>query len=244
MFYKNGNNFAINQGISGDISGGFNIANSYDLEITIKDRLSIKIATTTILGGEPAIAFFKNNVSIGGQYDESRSDQPIQFNKSAFDKNGKEILGETVNPYPIGSIYISVSNVNPSTVFGGTWVAFATGRTLVGVDTSQTEFNTVKKTGGHKELQSHTHTFSGTTGGGGAHNHQSRGYYQQRDGAALSGQRNMANTTVPGDPLDTNSLVAAPNHTHQFSGTTESRGSGNSENLQPYITVYMWERTG
>ena len=59
--------------------------------------------------------------------------------------------------YPVGSIYISVNNANPASFFGGSWTAFATGRTLVGVDTGQSEFNSVEKPGGHKELQSHTH---------------------------------------------------------------------------------------
>lgn len=27
--------------------------------------------------------------------------------------------------YPVGSIYLSVNNVNPGTLFGGTWVAWA-----------------------------------------------------------------------------------------------------------------------
>lgn len=64
------------------------------------------------------------------------------------------------NFFPIGYVYISVVNQNPSKWFGGTWVEFAKGRTLVGVDTSQTEFNTVKKTGGSKYLQKHSHTVS------------------------------------------------------------------------------------
>ena len=50
--------------------------------------------------------------------------------------------------YPIGSIYLSVNNVNPSSVFGGTWEAWGSGKVPVGVDTTQTEFNTVEKTGG------------------------------------------------------------------------------------------------
>ena len=59
--------------------------------------------------------------------------------------------------WPVGSIYISVNNANPASFFGGSWTAFATGRTIVGVDTSQGEFNAVEKSGGHKELQSHAH---------------------------------------------------------------------------------------
>lgn len=86
-----------------------------------------------------------------------------------------------VHPYyPIGAIYLSVNNTNPSKWFGGTWELIAQGRTLVGVDTTQTEFNTVKKTGGEKthvltvaELASHTHTFTGSshTHSVGAHSH-------------------------------------------------------------------------
>ncbi len=54
--------------------------------------------------------------------------------------------------YPIGSIYISVNNINPSVFFGGNWEGFAKGRTIVGVDTQQTEFNKVEKLGGDKNI--------------------------------------------------------------------------------------------
>ena len=60
------------------------------------------------------------------------------------------------NPYwPVGSIFLSVVNTNPTNWFGGTWELIAQGRTLVGVDTSDADFNTVKKTGGEK-----THTLT------------------------------------------------------------------------------------
>ena len=69
--------------------------------------------------------------------------------------------------YPVGSIYLSVNNVNPGTLFGGTWEAWGSGRVPVGVDTSQSEFDRVEKTGGEKthqltetELASHGHGMS------------------------------------------------------------------------------------
>ena len=70
--------------------------------------------------------------------------------------------------YPVGSIYITTTEDTVAKVqakFGGTWVAYASGRTLVGVDTNDTSFDTIEETGGEKthtlttsEMPSHTHT--------------------------------------------------------------------------------------
>ena len=57
--------------------------------------------------------------------------------------------------YPVGSIYMSVNSTNPSTLFGGTWTRIANGRTLIGVDENNGNFNSAKKTGGSF---SHNHT--------------------------------------------------------------------------------------
>ena len=50
--------------------------------------------------------------------------------------------------YPVGSIYMSVNNTNPSNLFGGTWAAWGAGRVPVGVNASDSDFSTVEKTGG------------------------------------------------------------------------------------------------
>lgn len=50
--------------------------------------------------------------------------------------------------YPVGSIYMSVVNTNPASYFGGTWVAWGSGRVPVGINTADANFNTVEKTGG------------------------------------------------------------------------------------------------
>ena len=87
-------------------------------------------------------------------------------------------------PFPVGAIYMSTTNANPSTFWTGTtWQAFATGKTIVGIDTSDTDFNSVNKTGGSKEvvltvpnLPTHNHTVgdnshSHTVNGVGDHSH-------------------------------------------------------------------------
>ena len=117
--------------------------------------------------------------------------------------------------YPIGSIYISVNSTNPSKYFGGTWVSWGTGRVPVGVDTSQTEFDSVEKTGGSKYLQAHTH----------------RVYSANNTNSAGSSYNNIA--FLNGAAITNNGQLRY----------TTSDGTGNSGNLQPYITCYMWKRT-
>lgn len=142
----------------------------------------------------------------------------------------KDINNEKIYPhsyYPVGSIYLSVNNTNPSQWFGGKWEQIAKGRTLVGVDTSDTDFNTVKKTGGSKFLQKHYHDIR----------------YSKPDylGATIS------NT---GEGLDVLN-ISSWNWTKNTKGLKDSgsnlytnyEGSGDSGNLQPYFTCYIWCRT-
>lgn len=64
-----------------------------------------------------------------------------------------ELINTTLDSiYPIGSVYISLTNTNPGTYLKGTWEQFAEGRTLVGVgsgsDGSNTQTFNVNDTGG------------------------------------------------------------------------------------------------
>lgn len=81
--------------------------------------------------------------------------------------------------WPVGSVFIAVVSTNPATLLGfGTWVAFAAGRVLVGIDANQVEFDTVEETGGAKthtlvtaEMPSHTHIQDAHNHTQDAHNH-------------------------------------------------------------------------
>lgn len=138
--------------------------------------------------------------------------------------------------YPIGSIYMSTSSTNPGNIFGGTWEHWGKGRVPVSVDTSQTEFNTVNKTGGHKSMQSHNHT--GSTGCG--KTAFMRATFQVGDN--ISGNHTPSHGPGGYKDFDGGSFDwPGANHYHDF--TTNNSGSGDSGNLQPYITCYMWRRT-
>ena len=88
------------------------------------------------------------------------------FVQGEITANARSDAGVIDLVYPVGSIYISTVSTNPGTLLGqGTWIAFATGKTLVGIDSADTDFDTVEETGGSKthtltvdEIPSHTHT--------------------------------------------------------------------------------------
>ena len=112
--------------------------------------------------------------------------------------------------FPVGAIWMSIVNTSPTF---GTWIAWGSGKVPVGVDTGQTEFNTVEKTGGEKthlltvaELAAHTHTV----------------------------------------PAPVGSYVTTGSGLQFVSGTQNSGSTGSDtahNNLQPYLTCYMFKRT-
>jgi len=149
--------------------------------------------------------------------------------------------------YPVGSIYINAGvTTNPATLFGfGTWVAFAAGRVMIGLNTSDVLFDTLEETGGSKDatVVSHTHTFSGTTGLVGNHQHFVGSNDSGTNPGSTAGLREFVQNYGEGNGPDTATSFAG-SHDHSFSGTTASTGSSaTNANLQPYITVAMWKRT-
>jgi hypothetical protein len=126
--------------------------------------------------------------------------------------------------YPVGSIYINAAvTTNPATLLGfGTWVAFGTGKIMVGYDASDTDFDALQETGGAKtktlsisEIPAHTHnqgSHDSTAGDGGAYN-----------------------TEFIRDHSDT---ANGPNV------ESSSTGGGSAFSIMnPYIVAYMWRRT-
>lgn len=93
-------------------------------------------------------------------------------NGQVFKRVGDMLVGADVvsgggPAFPVGSVFISVVSTNPATLLGyGTWSAFGSGRVLVGLDASDSDFNAAEKTGGAKTVSSSGEvaqpTFTGT----------------------------------------------------------------------------------
>jgi hypothetical protein len=63
-----------------------------------------------------------------------------------------DTIEEITSGFPVGSIFISVNPADPNSQLGyGSWVRFAKGRVLVGLDESDTDFDTVEEIGGEKK---------------------------------------------------------------------------------------------
>ena len=171
---------------------------------------------------------------------------------SWYDKNGKlqNILDFV---YPVGSIYMTTNSQNPSTLFGGEWVSWGSGRVPVGVNTLDTDFATVEQTGGEK-----THTL--TVDELAAHEHSGTSSSTSKEGythplgtsSVVPGRGGTITHTVQIETVDNTS-----SETYYIKGinpggvtTTETQdyavkagGGASHNNLQPYITCYMWKRT-
>lgn len=144
--------------------------------------------------------------------------------------------------YPVGSIYMSVSSTNPGELFGGTWVAWGSGRVPVGVNTSDSDFSSPEKTGGNK---SHRHSFrigmhwwyGGACGEGVGNGTGAYVYSESRyDGwdRDLSGKSSPVNTAIYNNQ---SSVTATP------SGKYSQGDTSLTSTLQAYITCYMFKRT-
>ena len=182
-----------------------------------------------------------------------------------FDNNLTNLKKELLNEmYPVGSIYISYNNTNPSSFFGGEWENYGDGRVLKGISSGE-----AGKTGGNSEitlevsnLPPHSHSYdksSNVTEGHQltideipSHTHASGGAYGWPIGADGTVHYTFTgwhgSTTEPyGPPVDDRSVGGNGYHSHNISLSntlTGSVGTATPINIQnPYITVYMWRRT-
>nr|DAS37227.1 MAG TPA: baseplate protein [Caudoviricetes sp.] len=146
-----------------------------------------------------------------------------------------------LNIYPIGSIYMSVNNTDPSLVFGGTWEQIKQ-RFLIAADDDEAGYNG-GSTGG---AFSRNYTPQGSVGGHALTVNEIPSHNHGINASAFSSTRGIVDGEGSGIISD---YVCDP-----IAGTTENRGGGAAHNhgftgtqatintTPPYLAVYMWKR--
>lgn len=140
--------------------------------------------------------------------------------------------------YPVGSVFISTVDQNPGNIFLGTsWERFATGRTLVGVDTSDEDFATTEQVGGEK-----THLLTASQSGLPVHKHtqaaHSHNIGRDKDGGSGTNRYTVHGAGASGADATSPTSSATP----AINNSTAQDATEAHNNLQPYITVFMWKR--
>lgn len=171
---------------------------------------------------ENAINLKITGVSNGLSNFKTETDTRFTATKEELTSLINTTIDNTINSiYPIGSVYISLTETNPGTYLKGTWEQFGQGRTLIGVGAGNDGTNTqefkVNTTGGeykHKlvvdEMPSHSHQ-----------------YYSP----IVQEVTPSSNTSTYG------------NYCKDYKIDSDSvGGDGYHNNVQPYITVYFWKR--
>lgn len=192
----------------------------------------VKVNGKTIQAVEKMFTVVKDMQSIGDTF------------SALIDQKIKE---DNLKKYPIGKIWISESSTNPGTIVGGTWERYGKGRVLVSQDSADTAFDTAGETGGSKNLQQHTHRMQITD----SHSHKPTNVdynFLTFKGTALhdsvssvdgTGYRMHKVSETDGEYYRQSKTTTYTLSVDQDTGAT---GSGGSENLQPYIVVYMFKR--
>lgn len=127
--------------------------------------------------------------------------------------------------YAIGSLYFNASvNTDPAILMGfGVWERFGKGRMLVSLDETQTEFDTLGETGGQKTVQAHEHMFGGD------------------DGMSVNGYSTISNFAY--DATSSASGGGGNYYTKNLYNSAGTAITGGTNNMNPYIVVYIWRRT-
>lgn len=224
---------------------------TYDFKITLEDKISTAdpyYATT----GKPVISRYAGGDGVTlfeeatGKGFRVGNGQPATFtgdiliDDPELESLWNEVFGGGLAHrlidfiYPLGSVIASVnSEFDPNTAYKHqTWVRFAEGKTLVGVDSSDTDFSTAENTGGEKvhtltanEIPSHgNHLYTSFPGG-----HGNTAVYLSASTMSAYGNVGRGWNNLNGGEM--------------YPAGYPIGGSKSHNNMQPYVTVYYWKRT-
>lgn len=124
--------------------------------------------------------------------------------------------------FPVGQIVIKGDNEDYSNWLGFTWERTAVGRVLVGIDSTDTDFDEIGKTGGAK-----THTLT------------------QSELPKTIGQALIYDSTATAQTSSTDALTTqwSQNYRAGVYNVVNQNGGNAHNNVQPYQVVAYWKRT-
>lgn len=177
---------------------------AYDFIVTVADKLESTEYNLALGKGIPAFFIDTKKSSVGVNCLPSQSDV-LQLGESAW------LTAQ--GAYPVGAIYLSVTDANPAALFGGTWERIG-GRFLLGADSTYA----AGSTGGEA---AHTLTADEMP----RHNHE------------------IENINASGSATPFMTVQAQDKRGFGGNVQTMYAGGGKAHNnLPPYLAVYMWER--
>ena len=195
---------------------------AYDFVVTIADRLESTDYNLTLGKGIPSFFIDTQKSSVGVNCLPSQSDV-LQLGDSAW------LTAQ--GAYPVGAIYLSVTDVDPAALFGGTWERISQGRFLIGAGANAA--NTTDYWGSYAAGAENfpsgemggeaTHTL--TVDEMPSHTNPERLEWSNTKACGLTGTGEGANAVV------------------DQGTTTSATGGGKAHNnMPPYLVVYMWKR--
>lgn len=178
---------------------------AYDFVVTVADKLESTDYNLTLGKGIPSFFIDTQKSSVGVNCLPTQ-ENALQLGDSAW------LTAQ--GAYPVGSIYLSVTEVDPSSLFGGTWERIG-GRFLLGADLTYA----AGSTGGEA---AHTLTVDEMP----KHNHD------------------VDNFNASGNATPFMTVQAQDKRGFGGNVQTMYAGGGKAHNnMPPYLTVYMWKRT-
>lgn len=178
---------------------------AYDFVVTVADRLESTDYNLTLGKGIPSFFIDTKKSSVGVNC------LPTQEN--AFQLGDSAWL-TAQGAYPVGAIYLSVTDANPAALFGGTWERIG-GRFLLGADSTYA----AGSTGGEA---AHTLTVDEMP----KHNHGLDNY-------------NSAGNATPFLTVQHQDKIGYGGNVQ----TMYAGGGKAHNNMPPYLAVFMWKRT-
>lgn len=179
---------------------------AWDVQVLLQDKLGSTTYNLVLSRGMPIVFFDRLNNSTG-------------FNCFPKNQESVEIGGKTIADiiYPVGSIYLSVNNTDPSTLFGGTWVQIKDQFLLSAGDTYA----------------------GGSTGGSSTHKHVLPIGF---DNTSLYGYGDSNYFPAFGSGVRSN-VNRIATQINDDTGAVRIGSTDAGDSMPPYIAVYVWKRT-